>query len=258
MKKFIKATLVMVMAIILSVPVLAATPIGEKIVEVALRGDITIILNDRQLDLTDANGDIVEPILYNGTTYLPIRAISENQGLAVAWDGDTKSVILGTSDTKVSLSADEFKDHDRKIPDITDGFRYYAGGSDRLEHNGLFYTHGILASLEKNTGSGDSSDKFYLQLDKGSSKFGGVFYMEEDAKAYSGRETATSVYFSIPEDATKNAGLVLHSYLYIPGNTVEFEFDTMGAEEIQIMFNGDWNRAIIDTEYGILEPYYVY
>lgn len=56
--------------------------------------DIQVSLNGRTLALTDANGQTVEPFAVNGTTYLPVRAVAENLGLDVEWDGDTATVKL--------------------------------------------------------------------------------------------------------------------------------------------------------------------
>ena len=38
-----------------------------------------------------------EPFIYNGTTYLPIRAVGEAVGKQVSWDGRTNTVYLGDS-----------------------------------------------------------------------------------------------------------------------------------------------------------------
>ena len=43
----------------------------------------------------DANGNIVEPFIYEGTTYLPVRAVGEALGMPVSWDGSTKTVYVG-------------------------------------------------------------------------------------------------------------------------------------------------------------------
>jgi len=43
-------------------------------------------------------GNPVYPIIYNGTTYLPIRAVSNMLDIPVAWDATTKTVILGTEE----------------------------------------------------------------------------------------------------------------------------------------------------------------
>ena len=36
-----------------------------------------------------------EPFIYNGTTYLPVRAVGEVFGKNVSWDGNTKTVYIG-------------------------------------------------------------------------------------------------------------------------------------------------------------------
>lgn len=43
----------------------------------------------------DSAGNQIEPFVYNGTTYLPVRAVGESLGKNVDWDGSTKTVYLG-------------------------------------------------------------------------------------------------------------------------------------------------------------------
>ena len=38
-----------------------------------------------------------EPFIYNGTTYLPVRAVGEALGKKVSWDGNTNTVTIGNS-----------------------------------------------------------------------------------------------------------------------------------------------------------------
>lgn len=56
--------------------------------------DIKIYLEDQILNLKDASGNPVEPILYNGSVYIPVRAVSESMGYQVDWDGDLNSVTI--------------------------------------------------------------------------------------------------------------------------------------------------------------------
>lgn len=56
--------------------------------------NITVTLDGVPVNLVDANGNPVEPFIIGGTTYLPIRAISNAFGLDVGWDGATQTVIL--------------------------------------------------------------------------------------------------------------------------------------------------------------------
>lgn len=61
----------------------------------AIYNNIKIYVDGVKLDPKDANGNAVEPFIYNGTTYLPVRAVGEAIGKTVTWDGATQSVYLG-------------------------------------------------------------------------------------------------------------------------------------------------------------------
>lgn len=50
--------------------------------------DIKIMANGRELRTEQ------EPFLYEGTAYLPVRAVAEALGCTVTWDADTKTVTL--------------------------------------------------------------------------------------------------------------------------------------------------------------------
>ncbi len=45
----------------------------------------------------DANGTVVEPFIYNGTTYVPIRAVSQAFGYDVGWDAENETVLIETA-----------------------------------------------------------------------------------------------------------------------------------------------------------------
>ncbi len=45
-------------------------------------------------ELKDANGTVVEPFIYNGTTYMPVRGTANLADMQVTWDGNTQSVYL--------------------------------------------------------------------------------------------------------------------------------------------------------------------
>lgn len=53
--------------------------------------NIKIVVDGKQLQ-TDK-----EPFIYEGTTYLPVRAVGEAVGKTVSWDGSTNTVTLGTT-----------------------------------------------------------------------------------------------------------------------------------------------------------------
>lgn len=66
---------------------------GTQTAELTYR-NIKVELDGKSVALKDANGNAVEPFIIDGTTYLPVRAVSEALGLEVGWNADTNTVIL--------------------------------------------------------------------------------------------------------------------------------------------------------------------
>lgn len=103
MKQNWKRTLVLTGVVgALAVSVAGAAAVRQAITA-ELRPDITVELNGSAQALTDANGNPVYPIIYNNSTYLPVRAVGELAGLTVNWDDATQTVEMtggtGTSNT---------------------------------------------------------------------------------------------------------------------------------------------------------------
>lgn len=71
--------------------------IGEKELEINYR-DIKVLLDGSELTLKSADGKVIEPFIYDGTTYLPLRAVAETTGAEVEWDGATNSIYLSVED----------------------------------------------------------------------------------------------------------------------------------------------------------------
>ncbi len=61
---------------------------------------VNVYINGERVIPTDVNGNVVNPILKDGTTYLPIRAISEAFNKEVSWEQETHSVFLTTPSAK--------------------------------------------------------------------------------------------------------------------------------------------------------------
>ena len=100
MKKSTKKllTLLLTLSLALNVALVAVTASGTLQEIVAnLNYGITIEYNDVDQVMKDANGNRVYPISYNGTTYLPVRAVADMLGVKVQWDGPTNHVLLGNS-----------------------------------------------------------------------------------------------------------------------------------------------------------------
>lgn len=89
-RTFLAGVLVTLLVVGMIPPALAAA--GKTI---TVYPGINIYIDDQKLEPKDANGKPVEVFTYNGTTYLPVRAIAEALGKNVQWDGKTQSVYLG-------------------------------------------------------------------------------------------------------------------------------------------------------------------
>ena len=59
---------------------------------------IRLSLNGATFIPRDVNGKEVSVFLYNGTTYVPVRAVSEAMGVDVSFDSATRTVVLVTAD----------------------------------------------------------------------------------------------------------------------------------------------------------------
>lgn len=77
--------------------------------------DIGVIVDGKKLDLVDANGNSVEPFMYNNTNYLPVRAIGEALGLTVSFDGTQNAVVL-TSENSTQIPTTPSGNYSRTNP----------------------------------------------------------------------------------------------------------------------------------------------
>ena len=81
------------MALLFSLLV-SASAVYANVTKTLSYQDIKVTLNGERLDLRDANGKAVDPFIIDGTTYLPVRAVSESLGLDVEWNKNEKTVVL--------------------------------------------------------------------------------------------------------------------------------------------------------------------
>lgn len=93
MKKSVKIIALTVVAILV---VSCFAVLGANIskqVDIYYR-NIKININGTEHNPTNAQGETVEPFIYDGTTYLPVRAVADALGMDVAWDDATSTVTL--------------------------------------------------------------------------------------------------------------------------------------------------------------------
>ena len=94
-KKKFAASMVLACAVLIGVAYAAG---ASRQISATLRPDITIKVDDVTKTITDSNGNAAAPIIYNGTTYLPVKSVGQLLGQDVTWDGKTNTVnITGPS-----------------------------------------------------------------------------------------------------------------------------------------------------------------
>ena len=93
-KRFLRMALCLLLcAVFFTGGVFAAGKLQKR--KITVYSGVDIYVDDARLDARDANGNPVEVFIYNGTTYLPVRAVGEAVGKAVQWESKTSSVYIG-------------------------------------------------------------------------------------------------------------------------------------------------------------------
>lgn len=68
-------------------------------VTIYLRPEITVVIDGTERTFYDYDGKQISPAVYDGSIYLPIRAIGEIMGKTVSWDSATKTVVLRSNES---------------------------------------------------------------------------------------------------------------------------------------------------------------
>ena len=68
--------------------------------------DLKMKLNGKTFSPTESDGTAIRPLTYNNRTYLPVSALGNALGVAIGWDGETKTVIIGEGDKITSMVKD--------------------------------------------------------------------------------------------------------------------------------------------------------
>ncbi|MEJ8304295.1 stalk domain-containing protein [Saccharibacillus sacchari] len=79
-----------------------AAPVTEKITA-ALNWGVKLESAGLEWTPKDAAGNKTPPITYNGSTYLPVRAVSDLLGVAVDWKKDSNTIYVGEKQDSVDL-----------------------------------------------------------------------------------------------------------------------------------------------------------
>ncbi len=137
----------------------APAPIAQRAVSATIADNFTIIYNNTKQSFADANGKVVYPVVKDGTTYLPIRALCSMLNIPVEWNGTTSSIYLGTHTVapipakSVDLSTPDktwtkamgtYAEHFRVYEIDTTGYSYLRLTATAPMDGGSFYLYGSM------------------------------------------------------------------------------------------------------------------
>jgi len=171
-----------VVGVVLTSLVVGAIPtMAEKITKSAelLYNNIKVVIDGKQADLKDAQGNTVEPFIIDGTTYLPVRAVSNALNKAVSWDGATQTVYLGEN-KEIEQPSVWLKD----LETFTGKFE--TKSIDTVDFGGYEYNNLLTdntGEVYKNCWYSDDNGASYL-LNYKYSKFKGTIYLNKESKDY--------------------------------------------------------------------------
>ncbi|MBE5821508.1 MAG: hypothetical protein E7311_02840 [Clostridiales bacterium] len=192
-----------------------ANPLNEW-VEAYKWADVTIKYNGTVQTMYDVNGNVVYPLNYNGTTYVPVRAVSNIFNIAVDWDDTTKTVLLGENSDWTYLN-------EANVSKYTNGDWFQ--NNLNLSYEGIKYNTGFKYEENNNTFYGNASGLAYnlINLD--------LKYKVLSFKLITESETTVPIKITV-DDA--NTGETLFSQLSETNNCEEILIDVTGLDNIAI------------------------
>ena len=232
------STISLVLACILLCSVVALAAGGSYTKElIAKYVGVNLVVNGTTITPKDADGNIVEPFIVDGTTYLPVRAVAEALGQEVGWDGNTKTVYIGeqpitSPTTEIAQTAndqDEMATPQSNTPIYTflknltiengtfqNGNYYYFYDHSKWTYGGYVYTHLLEYQPENNAmsvcitvqGEGNEDTSIYSFYDNNPTQydFTFAFQPQKGDKIY-------GIGFFNPSDITaSNGGITYLSY----------------------------------------------
>jgi len=114
-------------AIILTTAIIPVAATTMKTITVAT-GGIKVYMDGNIKRLTDVNGKAVEPMIYDGTTYVPLRAaVNLLTDKEIEWDGKTQSIYIGEKpdEGKQSIPIDQLEEYSGSGPGVSISYKLF-------------------------------------------------------------------------------------------------------------------------------------
>ena len=162
--------------LVISLVGVAGAAVGQKVLK-ADYSNIKVSVNGTTIHPTTASGAYVEPFAVDGTTYLPVRAVSNAVGYDVDWDQSTKTVILSNSSDASDLTTDQLNamEYCACLMQLTDRLHIYSVSmvdqypsvldtKDKLYNLLYDYIYDLLIYANNLSDSFDSSSPYWGDL----------------------------------------------------------------------------------------------
>ncbi len=91
------ATIVLCLTMIFGFAAGAYATYNVETIKAFLCYDVDVKLDGVSQEMYGASGERVYPIMYNGNTYVPLRAVSKMFDKQISWDGEKRIVYLGAT-----------------------------------------------------------------------------------------------------------------------------------------------------------------
>ena len=231
------------------------TTATEQKITVQMRPDYTIVIDGTARTFRDVNGKVVDPLLYEGSIYLPLRAIGELMGMNVEWDATDGTVFL----------SGEVTDFDTNYP--TGGTGSTAGNAKismseayeiALNHAGRTADEVVIVEreLSQDDGrleyeiefiyrSGSSYTEYDYEIDANT---GAIVSNDRDAEHYRGTQTTAST------SAERAKQIALNQVSGATASNIrDFDIDEDDGRleyEVKIWYNGAEYEFTIDASTG--------
>ena len=219
--------------------------------------NVKLVIDGEEITPKDATGNIVEPFIYNGTTYLPVRAIGEAFDKDVHWDGETATVYVGD----IVKPAKEVYLYDKPYLECDIPAEFKAGKNDNISVGGIErnnITNYIGFNLDTREDIYRNNKEYHnsvtYSLNGLAKKVKGTFV----APAFNNCDSA-----EYRVNFYNESGKLLYQSPIMTESVspVDFEFDTGNALKLKVEFNGhsDWgtyNFYCIIKDFAILTTDY--
>ena len=200
--------------------------------------NIGLVVDGEEIVPKDANGNVVEPFIYNGTTYLPVRAVGQAFGKEVSWDGATSTVFVGG---EIEKPAKEVYLFDKPFLECAIPKEFHAGANSNGVTNYIGFT---LNTCETTSDGYEYRNSVTYPVNGLAKKAKGTLLAPT---GYGGHYVEYRIKVS-----NENGRVLYQSPIMVKSTApIPFEFDTGNALQLKVEFVGNSERSRVDMKCNI-------